>query len=188
MYRNFKCLLIIVLSLISASALATAFNIKNNLPHTNEYCKYSGNTVTLFYSNNRPEISPGGNLVIDGDFSKPFGLGIQVNNWYWVASRTPVQKGPPQNPDNSGAQFMINSNCEITSTTKPVYGAGIETYLIVDVTSMKGHNGECVVSINENAYTNAVTPTCCAPPNIGSNTCSSNQWGMTANGKKWPPK
>ncbi len=184
-----KYIWMVILSLTSVSALATVYNIKNNLPRANEYCKYGGNTVKLFYSNNQPDISPGGSLVVDGDFSKkPYGLGIQVNNWYWVATRTPVQKGPPQNPDNSGAQFMINSDCEITSKTKPVYGSGIETYLIANVTSAKGNSGECIISIDQNTYTNAVTPTCCAPPGIGSNTCVSSQWGETSNGKNWPPK
>jgi hypothetical protein len=184
-----KLISYVIASTISLSVWATTFKIENHLPQPNKYCKYSGNTVTLFYSGNQPTINPGGSLEISGDFSqKPYGLGIQINNWYWTAKKMPVQKGNPQNPDNSGAQFMINNSCDITSQTKPVFGLGIETYLIAQVASTNNKDGGCIITIKENSYTNAVTPTCCAPPGIGSDTCISSQWGQTANSQHWPPK
>jgi hypothetical protein len=68
-------------------------------------------------------------MTLSGDFSKFPGLGIQVNNWYWTVVSLPVQKGDPQNPDNSGAQFAISDQC-VLSRQPAWYRKGIPTYLI----------------------------------------------------------
>lgn len=116
------------------------------------------------------------------------GLGIQVNNWYWVVAKAPVAgAGADQNPDNSGAQFAITADCIISQKSAPWYGKGVETYEIVDVTAAKDSKGQCVVTVGAIDYTEAVTPGCCSPPDIGSNNCTSDQWGQTANGLAWPP-
>lgn len=169
---------------LAPSVLAGQFIVKNKLPGSSG-CP-NGNTITLFTGQSQPTIQPGGSLPITGDFSKLPGLGIQVNNWYWVATKMPVQSGNPQNPDNSGAQFAINSSCVITSKSAPWYGKGIPTYLIANV-SAQVVSGKCIITIKNNSYTNAVTPGCCAPPGIGSKTCKSSQWGVTNDGKHWPP-
>ena len=73
-----------------------------------------GNSVSVF-SPGQQVIQPEGNsLDVSGDFSKFPGLGIQVNNWYWTVVSLPVQKGDPQNPDNSGAQFAISDQCVLS--------------------------------------------------------------------------
>ncbi|MGH8511730.1 MAG: hypothetical protein ACREU8_10240, partial [Gammaproteobacteria bacterium] len=73
-----------------------------------------GNTVSVFTSGQQV-IQPGGPLVtITGDFSKFPGFGLQVNNWYWTSISLPVQKGGPQNPDNSGAQFALSDQCDLS--------------------------------------------------------------------------
>lgn len=89
-------------------------------------------------------------------------LGIQVNFWYWTQHpNNPVGQGPPQNPDNSGANFLFKPGCTFT-TKPPVYGDGKETYVIADVSSaMK--DGICVVTIRPNKYTGCITPACCSP-------------------------
>ena len=70
-----------------------------------------GNTVSIF-APGQHVIQPGGNsLDVSGEFSSFPGLGIQVNNWYWTEISLPVQRGDPQNPDNSGAQFAISDQC-----------------------------------------------------------------------------
>jgi hypothetical protein len=71
----------------------------------------NGNTVSVF-APQQQVIQPGGNSIrVTGDFSSFPGLGIQVNNWYWTSIPLPVQSGNPQDPDNSGAQFSISSQC-----------------------------------------------------------------------------
>jgi hypothetical protein len=125
-------------------------------------------------------------VTVNGDFSNFPGLGVQVNNWYWTAVSLPVQKGDPQNPDNSGAQFAISDQC-VLSHQPAWYGKGIPTYVIATVTAEKTP-GECTVTIRRNSYTDAVTPGCCAPPGIGGHRCTG-PWGVTNGhiGEPWPP-
>lgn len=146
-----------------------------------------GNTVSLF-TPGQQVIQPAGNsLDVSGDFSKFPGLGIQVNNWYWTVVSLPVQKGDPQNPDNSGAQFALTDQC-VLSHQPAWYGKGIPTYLIALVTAEKTSDG-CKITIARNGYTDAVTPGCCSPPGIGGNTCTG-PWGITNDhvGEPWPPR
>jgi hypothetical protein len=144
-----------------------------------------GNTVSLF-APQQQVIQPGGNSIrVAGDFSRPPGIGIQVNNWYWTSVSLPVQNANPQNPDNSGAQVTISSQCALDR--QPAwYGKGIPTYLIATVTAARTGDG-CTITIAPGSYTNAVTPGCCAPPGIGSNTCAG-PWGVTSTGQPWPPQ
>src|SRR5438093_7447774 len=159
--------------------------VVNGLPQSS-VCPL-GNTVSIF-SPHQQVIQPEGNSRdVSGDFSKFPGLGIQVNNWYWTVVSLPVQKGDPQNPDNSGAQFAISDQCVLTH--QPAwYGNGIPTYLIATVTAEKTADG-CRITISRNVYTDAVTPGCCAPPGIGGNTCTG-PWGRTNHhvGEPWPPR
>ena len=160
-----------------------AVTVTNALP-TSTVCP-NGNTVSVF-APQQQVIQPGGNSIrVTGDFSNFPGLGIQVNNWYWTSIQLPVQSGNPQDPDNSGAQFSISSQC-VLARQPAWYGKGIPTYLIATVTAAKTSDG-CAITIAPSAYTNAVTPGCCAPPGIGSNTCTG-PWGVTSTGQPWPPR
>ena len=146
-----------------------------------------GNTVTVF-TTVQQVIQPGGNsLTVNGEFSSFPGLGLQVNNWYWTAVSLPVQSGTSQNPDNSGAQFAISDQC-VLSHQPAWYGKGIPTYVIAGVTAEQTGGGYAV-TIAHDAYTDAVTPGCCSPPGIGSNTCAG-PWGVTNGhvGEPWPPQ
>jgi len=145
-----------------------------------------GNSVSIF-APGQQVIQPGGPpKSITGDFSSFPGLGVQINNWYWTAISLPVQQQNPQNPDNSGAQFAISDQC-VLSRQRAWYGEGIPTYIITTVTAAKTADG-CTITIGRNGYTDAVTPGCCAPPGIGSNTCAG-PWGITNGhiGEPWPP-
>ena len=146
-----------------------------------------GNTVSLFTSGQQVIQPEGNSLDVSGDFSKFPGLGIQVNNWYWMVVSLPVQKGDPQNPDNSGAQFALTDQC-VLSRQPAWYGKGIPTYLIALLTAEKTSDG-CKITIARNDYTDAVTPGCCSPPGIGGNTCTG-PWGITNDhvGEPWPPR
>src|SRR5262249_15973300 len=107
--------------------------------------------------------------------------------WYWTSVKLPVQSTNPQNPDNSGAQFTISDDC-VLAHQPAWYGKGIPTYVIATVGAQKTADG-CKVTIGQNRYTEAVTPGCCAPPGIGSNTCTG-PWGITNGhrGEPWPPE
>jgi hypothetical protein len=136
----------------------------------------AGGPCSPFVQNNEtikmflPDGPPGGIGVPYNEKSKPYqlapgsacGLGIQVNFWYWIQEPgKPVGKGPPQNPDNSGASLLLNPDCTFTAKP-PCFGSGKETYAIADVSSaMK--DGVCVVSVRPNRYTGCVTPACCSP-------------------------
>jgi hypothetical protein len=167
---------------MSSSAFALQFTVKNNLGGGSP-CP-NGNTVTLFTGTSQPTINPGGSTAISGDFSKMPGLGIQVNNWYWIQHSAPPQKNP-QNPDNSGAQFTISNSCAVTGQSAAWFGQGIQTYLIANVTAAMV-SGTCVITISSNSYTNAVTPNCCAPPTFPTNVCTG-PYGVTNSGQSWPP-
>ena len=162
--------------------------IKNNL-NTQSPCP-NGNTVTVFTADGgQPVIQPGGKPVtITGNYSAFPGFGLQVNNWYWTSQQLPVEANP-QNPDNSGAQFMLSDQCAL-SQTAPVYGKGIETYKIATVTAQQSATGEgCLVTIGEQPpYTDAVTPGCCAPPLTGMANVCQGPWGVTNNQQPWPPQ
>jgi hypothetical protein len=188
---SLKKIALIIAGCAMASPLwAMQFVVKNALP-TNSPCTYGGNSLSIFTGGqSQPTVIPTVHAMqksvpFTGNFSSN-SLGIQVNNWYWVAKSTPVQSSPVQNPDNSGAQFLISSSCTIISQSPPVYGQGIPTYYISNVTAaMK--TGVCEITVSKNPYTNAVTPGCCSPPGIGEGTCPQGTWGQTNNGKQWPP-
>jgi len=159
--------------------------IVNDLPQS-PVCP-QGNTVSIF-APGQQVIQPGGNsLNVSGDFSTFPGRGIQVNNWYWTSISLPVQKGDPQDPDNSGGQFAISDQCVLTCPPA-WYGKGIQTYVIATVTAEKTSEG-CKITIARNQFTVAVTPGCCSPPGIGGNTCTG-PWGITNGhiGEPWPPR
>ena len=183
---------VLLIGIIPASLAASpeSITVFNNLPHSN-VCP-NGNTVSVFAAPSQPQkvIGTGEHDSFSGDFTTLPGIGIQINNWYWVAEKSPVSPGGgdvAQNPDNSGAQFAISSECTITENVPPWFGKGIPTYLIANISAATNIEGACVVTINSNNYTDAVTPGCCSPPGIGTDTCQSSQWGQTANGATWPP-
>lgn len=165
--------------------------IINDLPAASRPCP-AGNTLSVFVGSAPARtVAAGGRVKVFGPFSDLPGLGIQVNNWYWVAEKLPVSAGghgAVQNPDNSGAQFVVSAGCAITQETPPWFGKGIPTYQITKVAARQSQTGDCTLTVSANAYTNAVTPGCCAPPGIGTKTCTSSQWGQTANGARWPPQ
>lgn len=162
--------------------------IRNNLPAASP-CP-NGNTVSVFTSDGAQHvIQPGGNtLPVSGNYAAYPGFGLQVNNWYWTSQSLPVQANP-QNPDNSGAQFMISAQCTLTQAP-PVYGKGIETYRIASVTAKTAVNGGgCEVTIGAlQPYTDAVTPGCCAPPLPDMANVCQGPWGVTNNQQPWPPQ
>jgi hypothetical protein len=132
----------------AATALATTsqtITIKNNLSASSLPCP-GGNTVSVFTSGGQQRvIKPGGPpITITGNYSAYPGLGLQVNNWYWTSEQLPVQVNP-QNPDNSGAQFMLSDQCSL-SQAPPVYGKGIETYAISNVTAQSTSSG-CQITL-----------------------------------------
>ena len=59
---------------------------------------------------------------------------------------------------------------------------------LATVTAEKTGAG-CQITIIRNNYTDAVTPSCCAPPGIEGSTCAG-PWGITNNhvGEPWPPR
>lgn len=164
---------------VAASATLT---IVNDLP-ASTVCP-NGNTLSVFAPGQQVVQPGGGSVTLLGDFSRFPGVGIQVNNWYWTSVSLPVQAGPPQNPDNSGAQFAISAEC-VLSQEPAWYGKGIPTYLIAAVTAAKTADG-CRITVAPGSYTDAVTPGCCAPPGIGSGTCTG-PWGVTNDHQPWPP-
>jgi hypothetical protein len=171
---------------INLHAAPLTVTIRNNLP-SSQYCA-NGNTLTIFAKTTQQNIAVGIQANFSGDFSAMPGIGIQVNNWYWAAVKAPVSgQSGDQNPDNSGAQFAIGADCTISEKSKAWFGKGIETYEIATVSAVLDNSGQCVVTVGAINYTDAVTPGCCSPPGIGSDNCSSDQWGQTANKLAWPP-
>jgi hypothetical protein len=166
----------------SCVAASTTLTIVNDLPGST-VCP-NGNTLSVFAPAQQVVQPNGGSITLQGDFSQFPGVGIQVNNWYWTSVSLPVQAGPPQNPDNSGAQFAISDQC-VLSHEPAWFGKGIPTYLIATVTAEKTADG-CRIVVAPGSYTDAVTPGCCAPPGIGSGTCTG-PWGVTNDHQPWPP-
>lgn len=129
---------------------------------------WSSNTVSVFLPGQNPngiQLAPNTKSGTYQLSTGGTGAGIQVNFWYWC-QEPDVPVGPadgdkPQNPDNSGGQFKLEADCSFT-TQPAVYGKGIETYVIADVTSAM-EDGVCVVTISSNEYTGCVTPNCCSP-------------------------
>jgi hypothetical protein len=167
----------------SCLAASAAVTITNALP-ASAPCP-NGNTVSVFVPGQQVIQPGGGSLSLQGDFSQFPGVGIQINNWYWTSVTLPVQSAQPQNPDNSGAQFALSDQC-VLSQEPAWFGKGIPTYLIATVTAERTGDG-CRITIAQSGYTDAVTPGCCSPPGIGSNTCTG-PWGVTDNHEPWPPR
>jgi len=128
----------------------------------------NGKTVTIFLPDGSQEGIPYNTKSAPHrlNLGTACGLGIQVNFWYWTQHpNNKVGPGPPQNPDNSGANFLLNSDCSFIKKP-PCFGDGKETYEIADVSSaMK--DGACVITIGPNKYTGCVTPGCCSPSGAG---------------------
>ena len=170
----------------SLASTSQSITIKNSLSTTSP-CP-GGNTFSVFTSyGGQQVIKPGGlPITISGNYSVYPGLGLQVNNWYWTSVQLPVQSDP-QDPDNSGAQFMLTDQCAL-SQAPPVYGKGIETYKIATVTAQQTASG-CQITIGEDEpWTDAVTPGCCAPPLPGMTNVCQGPWGITNNQQPWPPQ
>jgi hypothetical protein len=148
----------------SCVAAGTTLTITNDLP-ASTVCS-NGNTLSVFAPGQQVVQPGGGSITLQGDFSQFPGVGIQVNNWYWTSVSLPVQTGPLQNPDNSGAQFAVSDQC-VLSHEPAWFGKGIPTYLIAAVTAEKTADG-CRIIVTQSSHTDAVTPGCCAPPGIGS--------------------
>jgi hypothetical protein len=122
-----------------------SITINNHLSASNPPCP-NGNTVSVFTSSGQTVIPAGdGSKTITGNFTTYPGLGLQVNNWYWTSVHLPVGLSP-QNPDDSGAQFMLSDQCSL-ATAPPAYGKGIETYKIAKVTAQKPHPDARSISI-----------------------------------------
>jgi len=134
---------------------------------------WTNDTVAVFL----PGQNPGGIQLAPNSKSAQYqlstggitGAGIQVNFWYWCQEPDvpvgPANGNKPQNPDNSGGQFIFEADCSFQQEPA-VFGKGIETYKIADVTSsMVG--GVCVVTIQKNQYTGCVTQSCCSPEGNG---------------------
>ena len=119
-------------------------------------------------------------------------FGLQINFWYWAQNpfmshaigTWSCTQGQCNNPDNSGAQFILASDCSIASMSPPVFGVGKETYVIADISAgMQG--GECVLTIKPNQYTACVTPGCCDYAAAGQ--CTEGTQGTYAAGCTTPP-
>lgn len=146
--------------------------INNQIDHQSSICPLPGNkSVKIFLPAGS---TPAGQIDIPTGLSPayrlnlatPAGLGIQVNLWYWDSEPgIPIQKGPPQNPDNSGDQFVFNANCGFT-VYDAYFGKGRKTSKIAQVSS-RMDNGVCVITIAPNSFTRCVTQRCCAPPIYG---------------------
>ncbi len=134
---------------------------------------WTNDTVAVFL----PGQNPGGIQLAPDTKSAQYeistggitGAGIQVNFWYWCREPDvpvgPANGNKPQNPDNSGGQFIFEADCSFKQQPA-VFGKGIETYKIADVTSALV-DGVCVVTIQKNRYTGCVTPNCCSPAGAG---------------------
>ena len=129
----------------ATSSPEQSITINNHLSASNPPCP-NGNTVSVFTSSGKMDIpAGGGSKTITGSFVTYPGPGLQVNNWYWTSTELPVGLSP-QNPDNSGAQFMLSDQCSL-ATAPPAYGKGIETYKIAKVTAQKTASG-CEINID----------------------------------------
>jgi len=159
-----------------------AFKIDNQIDSNASICAVSASkTVTIFLPTGS---SPAGQIDIPVGMSPAYrlnlaamgGLGIQVNLWYWDREpNIPIQQGPPQNPDNSGDQFILNANCEFTSQDA-YFGKGMKTSKIATISS-RMDEGTCVITVAPNSFTKCVTRRCCAPPISGwDNVCQQSDY------------
>ncbi len=149
-----------------------SFRINNLIDHASSICPLPGDkSVKIFLPSGS---IPAGQIDIPAGLSPtyrlnlavPSGLGIQVNFWYWDREPgIPIQTGPPQNPDNSGDQFIFSADCAFT-VQDAYFGKGRKTSKIAHVSSHM-ENGACVVTIAPNSFTGCVTQRCCAPPIAG---------------------
>ncbi|WPL12894.1 hypothetical protein Thiosp_02678 [Thiorhodovibrio litoralis] len=154
------------------------FSINNMIDDTASQCPlYGGPSITIWIpgSNNAIGVPYGISRTYNADLSDGGGLGIQVNFWYWDrVSGIPIQSGSsqqPQNPDNSGDNFLISQECEITKVEPAFYGKGQRTSVIADV-STQWAGSTCMITVATNDYTSCVTKNCCSPPIQGyANAC-----------------
>lgn len=159
--------------------------IVNKLPNLGENpcLAYGGNSLKVFrpgaaeHAHESDIIVPGGERVFKDRFAQRAGLGIQINNWYW-----PFDSGKAK-PELSGLNIRISSNCghpDFDNVRR--WSSSVRTDFVADVSIAKDRSGTCVVTISNNAWTDAVTPKCCK-------SCTPEPQGSgykTASGKVWP--
>jgi hypothetical protein len=159
------------------TATGFRFSVDNQIDDSASVCPlYGGPSVSIWQpgSNQGTGLPYGVSGPFTADLSTNGGLGIQVNFWYWARQPgLPIQLGPPQNPDNSGDNFFINSNCQIERIESPWFGEGQRTSVIADV-SAQWQNDICMVTVAPNAYTRCVTKNCCSPPGYAA-TCQDSE-------------
>ncbi|CAE7314272.1 unnamed protein product [Symbiodinium natans] len=83
-------------------------------------------------------------------------LGVQLGRWYWaydggLAPRLagvcpPHTQNANKNPDNSGAEIFVNSDCTLQQAKLPVYGVGFPSYIAADF-ELGIKNGVCTLSV-----------------------------------------
>lgn len=175
-----------------------SFSIRfiNDLPSASP-CVHGGNSIRIFGPPGQHNIAAGSAMTLTYDWNTGCGIGIQINNWYWTLSQPmhaqvqDVDGRGMQNPDNSGINFQIDSNCKISGETNPCYGFGVRTDLVSDISSAMVGN-QCTITVKKNSWTDAVTfdgtNACCAPPWAGGGACKSTNGFRTALDDKvaWP--
>lgn len=151
------------------------FRVDNLIDESASICPLYGPSVTIWQpgSNQGIGLPYGLSRSFNADLSANGGLGIQVNFWYWDRQPgLPIQQGSPQtpqNPDNSGDNFMIDADCRIEHIETPWFGQGQRTSEIAEVTA-HWSGDTCIVTVAPNQYTKCVTKNCCSPPGYA-NTC-----------------
>jgi len=127
----------------------------------NPCTKYGGNSIKIFRpgapKGDKSKVGPGGQGRFTDRFASGGGLGIQINSWYW-----PKNVHGDSKPSPSAVNFKMSSNCgrtkfqDFSSKTKEV-----RTDFVADVLVSKDRDGTCVITIQGNKWTDAVTPDCC---------------------------
>jgi len=153
--------LVFLTTILAAGAMPveTAINPKSFqiIIETDMDSKFGNDPVDVFY----PTL-PGGMDTASKTKSLPVTytagdqLGVQLGRWYWAydgglapklagicADKTNANK----NPDNSGSEIFVNSDCTLSSATLPVYGIGFPSYIAADF-KLEKKGGVCTLSIS----------------------------------------
>ena len=111
------------------------FQVNNQIPNTFQPCNApGGNTVKYFYPGGDqagipvPALSKSDTVNASLSGTPCCGLGLQVDLYYWTGAPAISTTPPNLNPDNSGAQYYIDSSCTVTGHAAPVYGNGKRTW------------------------------------------------------------
>jgi len=161
---------LVAISLLESSALAMEVIVRNEIPTRAESsCPTCQTSIFIpdfdvkVWGPGQVTVPRGQEVLLTNVNMQMGGVGIQVNGFFFsydkhtraLAEQLSFDPNNHQalNPDNSGAQVYLNTDCSFLRASAPWSGIGVPTYAIADLSSQReGNTCKIIVRANDDTY------------------------------------